>query len=163
MAASFHARIQRGESVAVLAVGGDIGPSAQTEIRALLIEALAEPAPADFVLDLTAVTFIDHHDLAIIEFARRAATAQGIGFSLISGRVVDAAQQQASRRDRRAARRQAAPNSIYMDCRLCWRRITLLPERVQIIDGTVVYRCQHCDGPFLVRSDDAADLGITRS
>jgi anti-anti-sigma factor len=163
MADPFHARIRRDENVAVLAIGGDIGPFAQTKIRALLGEAFAEPAPSDFVLDLTAVTFIDHHGLAVVEFARRVANAQGIGFSLIAGPAVEVAQRETHPPERRVARSPSGPGSIFVDCRLCWRRIKLQPERVEIVDGRVVYRCQHCDAPFLVRSDDAASLGITGS
>jgi anti-anti-sigma factor len=159
MAQPFHAEVRRGTDVAVVVVQGDVGPSAPTAIRPLLSEALHEPAPADLVLDLLGVTFIDRHGLAIVEYARRAAAAQGIEFSLVAGPIVKAAEREA-RPDRRVMKRRAGPRSIFVDCRLCWRRIKLLAERMEIVEGKVVYRCQHCHSPFLVRADDAAALGV---
>ena len=161
MADLFHSRVVRGDAVAVLVLGGDIGPFAQSRIRGLLAEALAEPAPSDFVLDLTAVTFIDHHGLAMVEFARRMAEGQGIAFSLVSGPIVAAAEEEARPPDRRANRNRAPSGAIFVDCRLCWRRIKLQADQVEIVGGTVVYRCQECESPFLVRSDDAASLGLS--
>ncbi|MEY2404313.1 MAG: hypothetical protein QOD38_1864, partial [Acidimicrobiaceae bacterium] len=49
----FRARIDRGEGVVVLALGGDIGTLAQARIRTLLTEVFGEPVPADVLLDLT--------------------------------------------------------------------------------------------------------------
>ncbi|MEY2448470.1 MAG: hypothetical protein QOH79_1946 [Acidimicrobiaceae bacterium] len=157
----FRARIDRGEGVVVLALGGDIGTLAQARIRTLLTEVFGEPVPADVLLDLTEVTFIDNHGLAIVEFARRIASAQGVGFSVVTGPVVAAAQQEARSADRRTAHRRPATGSIFLDCRLCWRRIKLRPERVEVVDNTVVYRCQDCESPFLIRWDDAAGLGVS--
>jgi len=151
-------RLRRGEGVAVLVVTGDVGPFALSRIRSLLAEALTEPAPADVLLDLTAVTFIDRHGFAVVEFARRSVEAQGIGFSVVTGPVA-AAESTAHANDRRNAQR-SGTRPIYVDCRLCWRRIKLDPDRIEITDGRIVYRCQHCESPFLVRADDADALGV---
>lgn len=62
-------------------------------------------------------------------------------------------------RDRRTNPRTAPPGAAYMDCRLCWRRIKLEPERVEIVDYQVAYRCQHCDSSFLIRRGDAVSIG----
>jgi hypothetical protein len=62
--------------------------------------------------------------------------------------------------DRRTAPRFATPGSIYMDCRLCWQRIRLEPDRVQILHWEYVYRCHYCDMTFLIREEDAVALGV---
>lgn len=67
----FRARIDRGEGVVVLALGGDIGTLAQSRIRTLLTEVFGEPVPADVLLDLTEVTFIDSLSVAAIVAAKR--------------------------------------------------------------------------------------------
>ena len=62
--------------------------------------------------------------------------------------------------DRRTAARPATPGAIYLDCRLCWRRLKLEAERVEVVHWEYVYRCPHCDSTFLIREDDAAALGV---
>jgi len=47
-----------------------------------------------------------------------------------------------------------------MNCRLCWKRIKLDPERVEVSNWQIVYRCQLCDSTFLIRTDDAIALGV---
>jgi hypothetical protein len=52
------------------------------------------------------------------------------------------------------------PGSVYLDCRLCWRRIKLAADRVEIVHWEIVYRCPHCDSTFLIRQQDASTLGV---
>jgi len=52
------------------------------------------------------------------------------------------------------------PDDVYMNCRLCWKRIKLDPERVEVSNWQIVYRCQLCDSTFLIRTDDAIALGV---
>ena len=56
--------------------------------------------------------------------------------------------------DRRTSAKPAAPGAVYMDCRLCWRRIRLDFDRVEIVQWEVVYRCPHCESTFLIRRED---------
>ena len=160
MARQSDVQLRRGNDVAILHVSGDVGPFAHSRIRSLLVEALTEPAPSEIVLDLTDVTFIDRHGFAVVEFARRTVEAQGVAFIVVNGPVAEAAERSHLAEDRRRASR-SGTGPIRVDCRLCWRRIELDAERIEIAEGRIVYRCQHCDSPFLIRADDAESLGLS--
>lgn len=43
-------------------------------------------------------------------------------------------------------------------CRVCWKYIELDPDRLETIEGRAFYRCQLCDGSFLIRWEDAQEL-----
>jgi uncharacterized C2H2 Zn-finger protein len=62
--------------------------------------------------------------------------------------------------NRRTRATGATPGSIYMDCRLCWRRMKLEADHVEIVHWEIVYRCPHCDSTFLIRQEDADGLGV---
>ena len=62
--------------------------------------------------------------------------------------------------ERRTNPRSTAP-TVHMNCRLCWERIELKPERVEPLEpGRYAYRCQHCSSSFLVRLEDILALGV---
>jgi hypothetical protein len=56
--------------------------------------------------------------------------------------------------------RRMQPSEGLVPCRVCWAYITLQPERVDIVEARVYYRCQRCGGTTMVRYQDAADLGL---
>ena len=56
--------------------------------------------------------------------------------------------------DRRKGARPSGPD-VFIDCRACWRHIKLDPQRVEIDNSQVVYRCQNCEGRFAIRESDA--------
>ena len=62
--------------------------------------------------------------------------------------------------ERRTNPRATAPQ-VYMNCRLCWERIELKPDRVEPLEpGRYAYRCQHCSSSFLIRLEDILALGV---
>lgn len=57
--------------------------------------------------------------------------------------------------------RPSSPAGLFMNCRLCWQRIRLQPERVVLLDdGLIAYQCQYCESSCLIRTDDAVALGV---
>lgn len=60
--------------------------------------------------------------------------------------------------DRRFERQDGSGAPVVV-CKVCWDRIPLQRERIEIADGRVYYRCQSCEGSFLVRWEDAVALG----
>jgi anti-anti-sigma factor len=155
MAELFDVRVRVGEGVAVVEVSGDVGPFAQSRIRAAVADLLGDPGAAEVVLDVSRVTFIDQHGLAEMEYVRRMTQSRGLTFTLVTGRVVDEAMS-----GRTTDRRTTSPptDGIRMACRVCRRGLVLDPARVAIVDGRVVYRCEYCENDFLMRAGDADAL-----
>jgi hypothetical protein len=48
---------------------------------------------------------------------------------------------------------------VFMNCRLCWERIRLQLDRVQVLETGFAYRCQRCDNSFLLRLEDILAIG----
>ena len=49
----------------------------------------------------------------------------------------------------------SSESRVFMNCRTCWERIQLEPSRVERTESGYAYRCQHCEGSFLLRVEDA--------
>ena len=60
----------------------------------------------------------------------------------------------------RRSRRPGSTRDVYMNCRLCWKRVQLDPARAEVVDWQVVYHCQECESTFLIRTEDAIALGL---
>jgi hypothetical protein len=52
------------------------------------------------------------------------------------------------------------PSEGLVPCRVCWARIRLQQDRVDIVDARVYYRCQNCGGSMLIRYEDAVDMRV---
>lgn len=63
--------------------------------------------------------------------------------------------------DRRKNRR-VDSSHIFINCRLCWRRIKLEPDRIELTNNATAYRCQMCESSFLIRYEDAVALGVAQ-
>jgi hypothetical protein len=53
---------------------------------------------------------------------------------------------------------QTAP-PVFMNCRLCWERIQLHLDRVEVVETGFAYHCQRCDNSFLLRLEDILAIG----
>jgi hypothetical protein len=151
----FDVRVRLREGVLFLDVSGDVGPFALSRIRAAVTDVLVVPGPTGVMLDVSRVTFIDHHGLAELEHVRRRVEAGGLTFTMVTGSVVEAAGAPGTT-DRRKLTQPT--DAIQLSCRVCSKRLELQPARVEIVDGRVVYRCQYCEHTFLMRAEDAEAL-----
>jgi anti-anti-sigma factor len=157
MVERFAAQLKRSDSVTVIVATGDLGIFGRDRLQDLIRDALTEPVTPDVVMDLSGVTHLDLDGVALIEYARRVAHQSGVVFTLVSNTAIDTMMQELRSPDRRINRTTTSAD-IFVNCRLCWHRVQLEANRVEISDSQVVYRCQQCDNTFLIRAADAASL-----